>query len=281
VTSPSGDFDPKQYWERRLEPFDLSAVGYLGLGLGYNRWMYRVRHRVFQHLVRSIDDGWEERQVLDVGSGTGFYVSEWLKAGVSVTGSDLTRISVEGLRKAFPALTFVEWDVTDAPPFEPSSFDAVSAFDVLFHIVDEARYRAAFANVANLLKDGGYFLLAEPFLHRETVRVRHQVSRPLEAIEALLDETGFDIVTRRPMFVLMNPPIDSANRALRGYWRLLEGLLTRAPALGGIVGAILYPAELALISLRTESPTTEVMVCRKRGGDARPQRSLEPPVAPA
>jgi SAM-dependent methyltransferase len=146
----------------------------------------------------------------------------------------------------------------------PDYFDAVSAFDVLFHIVDDALYAAAYANVARLLKEGGYFLFSEVLLHSRTVRVRHQVSRPLEEVEALLRANGLEIISRRPMLVLMNPPIDSANPVARGLWRVLEGILTRAPSTGGVLGALLYPIELLLVSRLSESPTTEVVVCRKR-----------------
>jgi hypothetical protein len=36
-------------------------------------------------------------------------------------------------------------------------------------------------------------------------------------------------------------------------------------ALGGILGAALYPLERRLVAHRKESPSTELMVCRKPG----------------
>jgi hypothetical protein len=101
-------------------------------------------------------------------------------------------------------------------------------------------------------------------LHRGAVRVPHQASRPLEEVEALLQANGFEIISRRPMLVIMNPPIDSANRLLRAVWRVLEGVLTRAPVIGGVIGLVLYPVEILLVLRLGESPTTEVVVCRKR-----------------
>ena len=260
----SEEFDAEHYWENRLEPFDLAAVGYRDLGVRFNRWAYRVRSYVFQRIVRSLGSDWEGKQVLDVGSGTGFYISEWLRAGAAVSGSDITSVSVNRLADTFPGSEFVQWDVTQEPPFAPGSFDAVSAFDVLFHIVDDSRYASAFANIGRLLREGGFFLFSEMLLHRGAVRVSHQASRPLEAVEALLEANRLEIVSRRPMLVVMNPPIDSANPVLRGVWRGLEGVLTRAPATGGVIGALLYPIELLLVARLTESPTTEVVVCRKR-----------------
>jgi SAM-dependent methyltransferase len=263
MTAEHHGFDPSAYWERRLQPFDLSVVGHSGLGLRYNRWLYRVRAAVFRRLLRTISLSPDAR-VLDVGSGTGFYIREWQRAGVAdIVGSDLTAIAVEGLTARFPGIEIVSWDVADEPPFEPASFDAVSAFDVLFHIVDDGRYRAALANLASLLRSGGLLLVSENLVHGQAVVGEHQVSRSLSTIEAMLREAGLEIVTRRPMFVLMSIPIDSQSRWHWRFWNRLYGLLLRRPRLGGIVGMLLFPVELGLLLLCREGPSTEVLVYRR------------------
>jgi SAM-dependent methyltransferase len=262
VAGPT-DFDPADYWESRLQTLDLSAVGYQGLGLPYNRWLYRVRRAVFRRATKRLGVDWRRKHVLDIGSGTGFYVAEWLRLGAVVTGTDLTRKSTDGLSAAFPEVRRFQWDASEPAPFAAESFDGVSAMDVLFHIVDDARYRMALQNVARLLKPGGYFLFSESLLHRSTVRTPTQVSRPLREVEAELEAVGLAVIMRRPMFVLMNAPIDSTNRILRGYWSGLATLLNHLPALGGVVGAALYPLESTLTVVCRESPTTEVVVCRK------------------
>src|ERR1043166_8271428 len=110
---------------------------------------------------------WAGREVLDVGSGTGFYVDRWLRLGARVTGLDLTEIAVAELSRAFPAARFLRADIgasLDGVPLAPGWFDAVSAFDVLFHIVDDAQYARAFENIPSLLRPGGWFLGPENFL---------------------------------------------------------------------------------------------------------------------
>jgi SAM-dependent methyltransferase len=261
---PSTEFDPGQYWERRLETFDLSAVGWQGLGLAYNRWVYRLRRAVFQRAVRELGVDWSGKQVLDVGSGTGFYVSEWLRLGADVTGSDLTGASVGALSSAFPRTKFVQWDVSDPPPYAQGSFHAVSAMDVLFHIVDDSKYRAALENVSQLLKDGGHLILSDFLVHGPATRNTHQVIRPLREFEDQLVACGLEVTLRRPMFVLMNTPVDSTSRVLHLYWRTLQDLLSRFAWLGGPAGATLYPLEYALVSFCEEGPSTELIVCRKR-----------------
>jgi hypothetical protein len=106
-------FDPKAYWETRLaNTFALQGVGYRNLGQGYNEWLYRVRRNIFLRAVKSMPLNWSEAHVLDVGSGTGFYVQLWQEIGVvSITGSDLTDVSVAHLQQDFPGKEFLRLDI--------------------------------------------------------------------------------------------------------------------------------------------------------------------------
>ena len=100
-TESTASFDPERYWSDRLEQrFSLGGVGWLGLGEPYNRWMYAVRRRVFRRVIRDRLD-LPRARVLDVGSGTGFYVSLWRELGAgAVTGSDLTASRSKGCAAA-------------------------------------------------------------------------------------------------------------------------------------------------------------------------------------
>jgi SAM-dependent methyltransferase len=275
VSLPDTSFDNKRYWETRLrEHYSLAGVGYLRLGRRYNEWMYRVRGDVFDRVVERIAQREERRgwRVLDVGAGTGFYVDRWLRMGAEVTGLDLTEVAVRELSRCFPAVNFVQADI--GGPFgvgslgerllPPGSFDAVSAFDVLFHIVDDAAYARAFQNIAALLRAGGWFLWSDNFLRHPTERVAHQVSRSLEESRQCVEAAGFDVVERVPMFVLMNYPADTTSKLARWAWTAMVAPAALAEPIGWAVGALLYPVEKALLKRTKESPSTELMVCRKR-----------------
>ena len=258
-------FDPRGYWEERLSrQYTLGGVGYLGLAESYNAWMYRVRREVFVREVRRLPVSPPALRVLDVGSGTGFYVDCWheVEAG-SVTGSDLTDVAVENLRRAHPGDVFARFDVGgDESPFGDQRFDAVSMMDVLFHIVDDERFRRAFRTVLDLLAPGGYLLFSDNFLHGEAVRIPHQASRSLAEIEAAVADAGFEILRRRPVFHLMNAPVDSNSRLLERWWRVVQRVAA-GPRSGAAIGALLYPVELALAARRSEGPSTEMMICRR------------------
>jgi len=261
-------FNARDYWESRLsQHYSLTGVGYRRLGLRFNEWMYRLRARVFARVAGSLGADWPAANVLDVGSGTGFYVEQWHRLGVPrVTGFDITTTAVAGLAARFPTDRFRQVDIGQA--LEPDlaaldPFDAVSAMDVLFHIVDDDQYGRAFANIARLVRPGGWFLWSDNFLRHTTERVEHQVSRSLADSERLVRSAGFEIVGRVPMFVLMNYPADTRSRVAKLAWTAMVAPAALAEPLGWLVGAALYPIDLWLTGHTRESPTTEIMICRK------------------
>lgn len=206
-------------------------------------------------------------QVLDVGSGSGFYVDLWRRLGARVAGCDITDAAVDALRKRYPGVPFERADVGERGALgESARYDAVSAMDVLFHIVDDARWRAALANIANVLRPGGAFVLSDNFVHGAALRASTQVSRSLEEFERELSRNGFDVLVRRPVFALMNTPVDTANGLYRTLWRATTAVARRREFLGGLAGMMLYPIEIALTSMLREGPSTELMICRKSAG---------------
>ena len=72
-----------------------------------------------------------------------------------------------------------------------------------------------------------------------------------------------DAWLRTPMLVLMNAQVDSGP-----VWRKVWGGALRAAtvteATGWLAGGALYPLERRLVRTRSESPTTEIMLCRRR-----------------
>ena len=239
-------FDAAQYWESRLaSDYTLQGVGYSSLGRSYNSWMYRVRRHVFGRVITSLDLDFPNVSVLDVGSGTGFYVDLWKRMGVkSLTGVDITQTAVDRLSERFPDYKFCQADIGVGLPWV-QTFDAITAFDVLFHIVSDDRFVAAIENCYQVLQAGGWFIFSDNFLHRQQVQLEHQVSRSLEDIERAV--------------------LDSDNGYRRLFWKALNRAVSSSEAAGYAVGAALFPFELAL-TRKGESASTEIMLCRKPRG---------------
>jgi SAM-dependent methyltransferase len=259
--------DPRSYWEDRLaRHYTAGGVGYLGLGEAYNKWMYHVRRHVFLDEVRRRIPERSSIEVLDIGSGTGFYMGLWHELGVTrLTGSDLTDVAVENLRRKYPMDRFIQFDVGETFPFASGEFGVISMMDVLFHIIDDERFEQAIANVFQALRPGGLFVFTDNFVRGDPVRIPHQASRTLTDIEIALVRIGFEIVRRRPVFFLMNAPIDSQSRLHARWWTSLTRAVSRGEWVGDLVGAALCPIELAITSRLREGPSTELMVCRRPG----------------
>jgi 2-polyprenyl-3-methyl-5-hydroxy-6-metoxy-1,4-benzoquinol methylase len=261
------DFDPRQYWDRRLgRNFSIHGVGLSSLSHSYNRWLYRVRRVVFHRLLKRINVDLPHAKVLDVGPGVGFYINLWLRNGVTdLTGVDIADSAVERLRKRFPTARFEQADISEDVSHLGEGYDVIDAFDVLFHIVDDEKYQQAFRNMYSMLKPGGWFIFSDNFVHTNTVRARNHVSRSMDDILHCVRTAGFEIVDRRPMFVLMNWPVDAPGTALSvRAWRKIVPKL-KSERWGNYIGAGLAPIDVVLTKVRKESPTTEILLCRKPG----------------
>src|SRR5215469_16613459 len=211
--SHATDSRDKSYWEGRLaSQWGLQGVGYLGHGVRYNKWLYAVRKQILRRHLAGLSISLSEANVLDIGSGTGFWLEQWKSLGVrSLKGTDIAAIAVERLKQTFPEMEIMQLDIGEHLERLDWSgrFDVVSAFDVLFHITEDDRFQRAIGNISSLLKQGGHFFFSDNFVHRTAQRSDHQVSRSLKEIEAIVRTSGFRIVRRAPMFILMNAPIDS------------------------------------------------------------------------
>ena len=242
---------PKDYWDERLATHPgLVGVGFIGLGKRYNDWLYRVKKAVFQSKVRAQGLELPRSTVLDVGSGTGFFISRWKKLGVrKVVGVDLSDTSVANLRRRFPDAEFHQLDIgSDVEGRWHGAFDVVSSFDVLYHIVDDEKYVTALGNIYSFLRPGGSFIWSDNFVHDRTLRAARQVSRSLQEIEKILEQTGFEIIERRPLFYLMNTPVDSLNPIRKLLWRAISAAVSRSEIAGQLIGALLYVPERVLTS---------------------------------
>lgn len=255
------------YWEHRLRTMDgIEGVGSIPHGRDFNEWMYKVRKHVFLRRVSELKINYADARVLDIGSGTGFWLDVWKSLGVeNLTGSDLTTIAVERLRGRFPTHRMLTLDITaaDARAVAKDQFDVISAFDVLFHIVSDAAFHSALANISALLKPGGLFLFSENLPHREMARAQTQVNRSLERVTGELSSAGLRILQRGPMFVLMNAPVDASWRHAMLAWKVFMKPVALYPALGKLYGAALFPLESFLVDRVKEGPSTEFVVCQK------------------
>jgi len=237
-------YRPAEFWEQRLSSqFDLRGTGETGLSLAYNRACYRLRGEVLERALREAGVELAGKRVLDVGCGTGFFTRFYLEHGAQVTGIDIAPTSIQRLSEQYPGARFILSDVSEVQLAE--RYDVVNAFDVLYHITDDARWERAVRHLAQALAPGGTLLLTDVVSRRPTF-AEHNVMRPLDSYRSLLQAEGLEVLSVRPTHVLLNREL--------GPWRFLN----RAPAL-------LYLVDRTLLALGAgaDAHSNHLMLARR------------------
>ncbi len=259
----------RAYWNERLcRQWGPQGVGSAHITREFNAWRYRIRRIVFRRLVRrlALDPG--APSALDVGCGTGFYLEQWRALGVGrMAGLDISDWAVTQLAQSYPHASFYRANIGGADLSLPAeAFDVVTALDVLVHLVDDASYRRALENLYRSLKPDGYLLYSDAFFHGPDKQFEdYWRGRSLAGVTAAVEATGFEVVFRVPMSVLMAAPTDTRHRARNErIWEVIMAQVRRREWIGFLFGALLYPLELLLVCTLKESPAIEIMVCRKR-----------------
>jgi SAM-dependent methyltransferase len=118
-----------------------------------------------EHFVRYLwaADAVAEREVLDLGCGTGYGAALMSSFGGArrCVGVDNDAESIAGARERYGSderLEFVEGDVT-ALQLGDETFDAITCFEVIEHVPDA---RAVIVEAKRLLRRGGLFLVSSP-----------------------------------------------------------------------------------------------------------------------
>lgn len=259
------NLEPRNYWQERHSRTDLSTVGFIGFGIPFNFWMYKIRAVVFNSIIRQQKLDFSKEKVLDVGSGSGFYLQQFkaLKAA-DLSGSDFSDKAVRKLRTTFKGTKIINLDITGSVPKKgQKKYSLINAFDILYHIVDDKKYSRAIENISAMLKKNGLFIFTENFLQNKNQRDLFQVNRSRRTILKLLRKNHFQVLTVKPIFYLMNTPVDSESKFLKIWWFIFSNSITRLNFLGHLFGAVLYPAELLLVKLAKNYPSTKIIVCKK------------------
>jgi SAM-dependent methyltransferase len=268
-------YRPPDYWSGLHEAADdLGVVGYPTLPLVFNRHVYANAARGVLRGFAAAGVPVRGRAVLDVGSGTGFWVDLWRREGAAkVSGSDLVPTAVERLRSRFPGSEFVAADITDQAPFPEAQFDLVTIMSVLHHVVDEERFERALANLASQLADGGFLAVLDALVVRgrwlrPEAGSSHAVVRTLGRWQEAAAAAGLRITDVVPTTALLGDPVDAGSRAAwaahRFYWRALTASIKGRDRLAATVVPPIAALDRAVVPRLRQGPSAKLIVLEHR-----------------
>jgi len=177
-------------------------------------WWFVGRRRILlQVLTRYLGQSeTHERQILDVGCGTGTMLA-YLSSFGHVQGVDIDEEAVGYCHER--GLLSVSLGEAANLPFPDGTFDLVTALDVVEHLDDDA---AAFREMRRVLRPGGHLLVtvpANPFLWGDQDEVNlHKRRYVARELRDRLTASGLEVIRLSYMNALLFPPI-AAVRMLR------------------------------------------------------------------
>jgi len=197
------NYQPRTYWEHRhLQQTGLRATGHLEHGRYYNWWLYRAKIRALRRALTMAGVDIRGRSILDVGAGTGFFLSLYAQWGAArLAGVDISTTTVRHLKEKFPTATVWEADIAKGVPTE-EQFDVVHAFDVMFHLPD-SDFSAALGHLVRRCRPGGVLLLTDSFRMQQRP-APHVSFRSLAQYRDVLSDRDVDIVGIVPIYRFLN-----------------------------------------------------------------------------
>jgi 2-polyprenyl-3-methyl-5-hydroxy-6-metoxy-1,4-benzoquinol methylase len=259
-------YNPTTYWYDRLKQnFNLAGVGYLTLGQIYNKWQYRLRGKTVENLLINIP---RNIKILDIGSGTGFYLSLFKKLGfTNVTGLDITSISVENLKSSFPDYKIFEIDFSaiHLDGLDTEGYDLITIFDVMFHVTEDSLFFNAIKNLSKFLKKDGIALISDYFPTQDKKIREHVFIRSEQNYLDKIKKSGLILKNKIPLFYLMNEPSGTDNKLLWLVWKINSKILSILPILGYLFGPIFFAVDSILNKIFKNNPSTKIWVLSNNG----------------
>lgn len=269
----SQGYDPHAYWTQLHREGTLQSVGQSDLPVELNVWLYRVLERnLLAFLRRHQLLRLPPRRCFEVGVGTGYWIPFWYHLGARrVDGCDLAEDAIARLRQRFPAATFTVGDIVDdgVVPAD-GSYDLVTVFNVLLHIIDEDSFSSAAGHVAAAVRPGGHLLLVEPALLLDT-SVRQlspgasSMARPLARYREVFEKAGLEFVTASASTTVANNPIEYGLPHIRRFdwsWRIVVSQARKGPRRASVVGRVLSLVD-RLVMPSGVAPSGKILLFRR------------------
>jgi SAM-dependent methyltransferase len=166
-----------------------------------NHWWFASRTRALDAVMSRLLPATPDFRILDIGCGAGNMIHHLSRYG-QVKGLDIDARPVKVARQR--GYDVDQFDVTRPLPFDPTSFDAVTALDVIEHNEDDL---AILTDSYRVLKPGGHMIITAPALmwlwsHNDEINA-HVRRYTAAELKQKLSQAGFEVrrVTYNNFFV--------------------------------------------------------------------------------
>ncbi len=208
--------EPQTYWIDRHKELGegLESSGRIALTEAENQADYESKRAHLWEFLAAVVPADRPQSLLDAGCGTGLMMPVYEELGFAITGMDFASPAA-GRAPHLDGVTVIEGDIGELD-VDPDSYDVICCIDVLFHVLDDDKWRAFFANAAKALKPDGMLVLQVHL--RDDVEYAgvqaHCHFRRRRDYEAAAKESGFDWV-RHERYVLPAEKVHKDLIALR------------------------------------------------------------------
>lgn len=206
------EFNHKAYWENRYSnKFDLESSGTMGLGITYNKFLYKSRLDILHYLKKHLLGNLVNKNVLELGTGTGYFTNYFHKQNIkSYYGIDISQKSIDNLSLIYKKFKFKSGDISDINVYETNkTYDLIFASDVLLHLTNDEKFEKSIHNIGTVLSKDGYFIDIEPItmVDVETSAPHNRIIK-YEELKTALEKENLEIVDIIPVTFFMDYPFD-------------------------------------------------------------------------
>ncbi len=111
-----------------------------------------------KHLNNILKSGYKSGRLLDIGCNYGFFLKA-CEPYFDTYGVDISRYAIKKASQNAAQSNLLLGDVNSGLPYRDNTFDIVTAFDIVEHILN---YRFILKEIRRVLTDNGLFLLTTP-----------------------------------------------------------------------------------------------------------------------
>jgi len=241
------EYDPRGVFASlyRKTP-DIRGSGYPKLSFSFNLWLYRNLERWLDKSLSRLGIEVKDAKVLEFASGAGYFTRFFeRRAPAALTGVDITSESVNLLTERHPGFTFIEADIT-GPGLEPPGgpFDLATAISVLYHVLDDAKFKQAIHNLGKSLKPGGWAIVNDALPEKSTDPKGHVRFRSIDLHKEAMEAAGLELIEIIPLVYWGGEPVGDpespeVKQAAR-TWEALSHQARKSEVRGWMAGALYY-----------------------------------------